>query len=131
MSDLPTPWKRAKQLRSGLQEEGIARMRGGKKQVNSGRFWRWKRDAILHEFLIEARTTDKRDSDSYRISRKEFLSIRKEALQTPPGLLPAMAIQIQDLHLMVMELAVFQGREIRLMEMEARVEELERQLEGD
>lgn len=97
--------------------------------MNSGRFWRWKRDAILHEFLVEARTTEKPDSDTYRISRKEFLLIRQEALQTPPGLLPAMAVQIQDLHLMVTELSVFQGREIRLVELEARIDDLERQLE--
>jgi len=116
-------------MRSQIQEETIAKMKGGGRQVNSGRFWRWKRDATLHEFLVEARTTERHDSDTYRISRKEFLAVKKEAFQTPPGLLPAMAVQIQDLHLMVMELSVFQGRELRIIELEARVEDLERQLE--
>lgn len=116
---METPWSRVRKGRSQAQEERIGRLPGGSKQVNSGRMWRWKRDGILHEFLIEARTTNK---GSYRIEREEFLDIRKQALQTPPGLLPGMQIEIQDLDLMVMELEAFQDLYLRLIELEARVE---------
>jgi hypothetical protein len=82
---MDTPWTRARKSKSELQEARIGDMEGGKKQNNSGRIWRWKRDGILHNFLIEARTTT---DASYRIEKKEFLQIRRQAFQTPPGLLP-------------------------------------------
>lgn len=116
-----TPWARARKTKSQRQEERLGKMEGGSQQTNSGRFWRWKRDAILHNFLIEARTTD---AGSYRIDRKEFLEIRKEARTTPPGLLPAMQIDLGDLHLMVTELSAFQDAQMRLIELEGIVERL-------
>lgn len=120
---METPWVRAKKkTKSQRQEERLGKMEGGRKQNNSGRFWRWKRDAVLHNFLIEARTSDK---NSYRLDRSEFLDIRKEARQTPPGLLPAMQIDLGDLHLMVTELQAFQDRELLIYELEARLEILE------
>jgi hypothetical protein len=119
---METPWQRAKEkTKSQRQEERLGKMEGGSKQVNSGRFWRFKRDAVLHNFLIEARTTD---AGSYRISRGEFLDIRYNARQTPPGLLPAMQVDLGDLHLMVTELAAFQDREMRIIELEAQLQAL-------
>ena len=116
---METPWVRAKKkTKSQRQEERLGKMDGGKKQNNSGRLWRWKRDAVLHNFLIEARTSD---TNSYRIDRSEFLDIRKEARQTPPGLLPAMQIDLGDLHLMVTELQAFQDREMRIIELEGQL----------
>lgn len=97
-------------------------MEGGKKQINSGRFWRSKRDAVLHDFLIEARTTE---AGSYRVSRSEFLDVRYNARQTPPGLLPAMQVDLGDLHLMVIELSAFQAAQMRILELETRLEILE------
>lgn len=94
-------------------------MEGGQKQVNSGRFWRWKRDGILFEFLIEARDTT---SASYSISKNEFQQIRQEALATPPGLLPGMQIDIQDLSLIAVETKDFQALCLRLVELEAELE---------
>jgi hypothetical protein len=117
-----TPWVRAKRTKSQQQEERLGKMPGGSKQINSGRFWRSKRDAVLHNFLIEARTTD---AGSYRIEKQEFLDIKKQGLQTPPGLLPAMQIDLGELHLMVTELSAFQDREMRILELEARLERLE------
>jgi hypothetical protein len=116
-----TPWDRARKRRSELQEERLGQMPGGQKQVNSGRFWRWKRDGILWEFLIEARDTT---SGSYSIKREEFLSIKREALATPPGLLAGMQIDIQDLSLVAIETKEFQGLCMRLAELEAEVESL-------
>jgi hypothetical protein len=115
---MDTPWTRAKKTRSARQEQRIGEMEGGSQQVNSGRLWRWKRDGILHNFLIEARFTE---AESYRIDKKEFLQMRKQAFQTPPGLLAAMQIDIGDLSLIVTELAAFQDRELRLIELEARL----------
>lgn len=94
-------------------------MEGGQPQVNSGRFWRWKRDAKLHNFLIEARTTD---AESYTIKKREFLDMRKEALQTPPGLLPAMQVDIQELHLIVCELQAWHDLNMRVIELETILE---------
>ena len=74
---------------------------GGSQHPGSGRFWQWKRDGILWNFLIEARTTE---SESYRVSAKEFQDIRREAVTTPPGLKPAMQIDIGETRLWLMEL---------------------------
>lgn len=94
-------------------------MEGGSKQVNSGRFWRWRRDNILHNFLIESRTTD---AGSYRIEQKEWREMRRDALKTPPGLLPGMQIDMGDIHLLVTELTAFQDREMRIIELEEQLE---------
>lgn len=117
-----TPWARAKKTKSQRQEERFGDMQGGRKQVNSGRFWRSKRDAVLHNFLVEARTTD---AGSYRVEKKEFYSIKKEGLQTPPGLLPAMQLDLGELHLFVLELSAFQDMSMRILELEAQLERLQ------
>lgn len=117
-----TPWLRAKKTKSQRQEERLGDMPGGKKQINSGRFWRSKRDAVLHNFLVEARTTE---AGSYRIEKKEFMAIKKQGLQTPPGLLPAIQVDLDELHLIVTELSAFQDREMRILELEAQIERLE------
>src|SRR5262245_52771812 len=112
---MQTPWTRARKLKHQRQEERIGKMPEGKVQPNSGRLWRWKRDGIIWNFLIEARTTEK---ESYRIERKEFLDIRKQAIQTPPGLKPAMQIDIQNLRLIVLELDDWEAVYTRLVELE-------------
>lgn len=89
----------------------------GKKQVNSGRFWRWSRDGVVWNFLFEARTTE---NESYSIKRKEWIDIRTESFRTPPGLRPGMQIEIQDLNLTVMETNDFESMYTRLVELEAR-----------
>jgi hypothetical protein len=122
MSEMETPWSRARKKRHERQEERIGNMDGGSKQANSGRFWRWKRDAILHDFLIEARTTE---AGSYRIEGKEFQAIEKQAIQTPPGLLPGMQIDIGDLQLITIRLSDFQNFLLRLKKLEAQVEQEE------
>jgi hypothetical protein len=122
-----TPWQRARKTKSQRQEERIGRLPGGSQQVNSGRHWRWKRDNKLHEFLIEARTTDNK---TYSISKDEFQKIRTEALKTPPGLLPGMQIDIQGLSLLVMELTAFQDLQARLIDLEARLEGEDENEEG-
>lgn len=120
---METPWLRAKKkTKSQRQEERLGNMEGGKKQINSGRFWHSKRDNVLHDFLIEARDTE---TGSYRISRSEFLDIRYNARQTPPGLLPAIQIDLGDLHLITIELSAFQAAQMRLLELETRLEILE------
>lgn len=96
-------------------------MEGGEKGVNSGRTsWRWKRDGKLREFLIEARTTD---AGSYSISKKEFLHIKREALKTPPGLLPGMQIDIQELQLLAIEVTAFEDLFAELVALRARLED--------
>lgn len=117
MNNLETPWSRARKLRSTQQEERISKAPDGRKQVNSGRFWRWKRDGIIWNFLIEARTTEK---DTYSISEKEFQSIRREAITTPPGLKPAMQIDVGKTSLWVMELRDWEDVQVRLAWLESQ-----------
>ena len=121
---LETPWSKAKRTKSQKQEERLGKMEGGRKQINSGRTaWNSKRDNTLHDFLIEARTTDK---GSYRIEKAEFQQLRRQAHQTPPGMLPGMQIDLGELHLMVTELSAFQNREMRILELEALLEKAQR-----
>lgn len=122
---METPWTRAKATRSELQEKRLGSKQGGSRQVNSGRFWRFKRDAKNYNFLVEARTTE---NASYRIEKSEWLDIRKQGFQTPPGLLPAMNLEIQDLRLMVIEEDQFDAIIVELMELQSKVEMIEREM---
>lgn len=97
-------------------------MEGGSKQPNSGRIWRFRRDNKLWNFLVESRTNEKPGVDTYRISRKEFLQIEQEAFATPPGLLPAMQIDIQELQLFVCRLTAAQQLQERLIKLEGEIE---------
>jgi len=117
---METPWDRARKTRHQIQEERLGRLEGGSKQINSGRFWRWKRDNKIYEFLIEARRTS---ANSFSISRDEFLNIQKNAYQTPPGLLPGMQIDIQELQLITLRLTDFHSMYHRLIALERRDEE--------
>ena len=118
---LDTPWARAKKTKSQRQEERIGNREDGQLQINSGRTsWTSKRDGVLgrvYRFLVEARTTDK---GSYRVERQEFLDLKKQAFQTPPGLLPMMQVDIQDLSLVVLELKDFDQFLARMTDLEER-----------
>jgi hypothetical protein len=112
---LETPWEKAGKARHVRQEERLDKIHGGQKGVNSGRHWRWKRDGRIGHFLVECRDTSAR---SFSIGYDEFHTITRQAHQTPPGLLPAMQIDILDLSLFVMRLVDHEDREIRLGMME-------------
>jgi len=101
-------------------------MEGGSRGVNSGRFWRWKRDGTLREFLIEARTTEK---GSYTITKKEWNDIRTESFRTPPGLLPGMQIDIQDVKLIVIEVTAFEDLFNELIALRGKVEDTYREID--
>lgn len=116
---METPWLRAKKTRHEAQERRLGKLPGGTKQVGSGRIWRWKRDGKLFVFLIEARTTQDK---GYRITAEEFKTIQKEGLQTPPGLLPAMQIDIQDVSLIAIRLVDFNEIYSRMLDLEAQLE---------
>jgi hypothetical protein len=120
---LETPWSRARKLRTAQQEQKLGQMEGGSQQINSGRFWHSRRDAKLFNFLIEARTNENPTVKSYRIERDEWLEMRKDAYREPPGLKPAMQITIQDLDLVVIELDDFRDMNIRLIALEAMLED--------
>jgi len=123
MSDgLDTPWSRARKTRSRVQEESLGRQPGGTQQPASGRFWNRKRDGVRYEFLIEARTNEKTSVRSYRISYDEFKRIAREAQQTPPGLVPAMQIQILDLELFTVKKEDFFAVYERMLLLEAQVD---------
>jgi hypothetical protein len=119
---MDTPWDRAAKTKSEKQEEKISRMPGGSKQINSGRStWTSKRDNILglvFKFLVEARTTDKK---SYRVDKQEFLDLRKQAFQTPPGLLPMMVVDIDGLVIAVVELKDMNEIQTRMLDLEEKI----------
>jgi len=119
---METPWSRAKKTRSQLQEEGLGKR--GRPQINSGRTaWTSKRDAqIYNRLLVEARTTER---GSISISYSEWKDIRRQALQTPPGLLPAMHLEIQDVRLLVLDDRDANEFFTRMEYLEGRVRELE------
>lgn len=97
---LTPPWKDKLKSRHRQQEDGL--------QVThpaSGRLWRWKRDGRFFDWLVEARTTE---AGSYTIKYDEWQAIKRNALQTPPGCMPAMDIEIKDVQLMVVEKEVFE-----------------------
>lgn len=120
----PTPWEQAKQRKSQRQETRIGKLPGGKKQINSGRNWFSKRDNTLLGFLVEARTTA---AASYRIMRDEFDRLVRDAIGTPPGMLPGMQIDFEGeivLSLFVMRLQDHMEREQRIANLESQLEEL-------
>jgi hypothetical protein len=97
---LTPPWKDKLKSRHQQQEQGLQTTHPA-----SGRLWRWKRDGRFFDFLIEARTTE---ADSYTIKYDEWKSIKRDALQTPPGCMPAMEIQIKDVALIAIEKDVWE-----------------------
>jgi hypothetical protein len=115
---MKTPWTQAREKRHVKQEKRLDELHEGKKGVNSGRHWRWKRDGKMGAYLIECRDTQHR---SFSISYDEFQTITKEAHKTPPGLLPAMQVDILDLSLFVMRLVDHEDREMRLAALEEDV----------
>jgi hypothetical protein len=118
---METPWRQVKNSKSRRQEERLAKVPGGRKQINSGRFWHSRRDAKIRDFLIEARGTD---SESYSISQKEFEQIAKQAVITPPGMLPAIQIDFSRVKLWVMKLDDHLYREQLIQNLIAEVERL-------
>ena len=96
---MQTPWHRAKARKSQRQEKRLGQLPNSRTQPNSGRGRFLKRDArIFGNFLTEARTTD---AQSYRIEKKEFQDLTKQAARQPPGCLPLMALEIDGLRLWV------------------------------
>jgi hypothetical protein len=108
---IDTPWQRAGKKRYEKQEDRLDTLHGGRKGVNSGRHWRWKRDGTMGQFLVECRDTQAR---SFSIGYDEFQTITRQANAQPPGYLPAMQIDILDLSLFVMRLVDHESREIQL-----------------
>ncbi|SRR6266540_2661805 len=106
------PWREQTKPRHQRQEQRLGKSQGGKSHPASGRLWRWKRDGRLFDFLIEARDTE---SGAYSVSLKEWKTIEKEAHMTPPGLLPAIQIDIQDTSLIVIDLHIFTEMKNRLI----------------
>jgi hypothetical protein len=105
---MATPWERAKQQRYEKQERRTGKMPGARPQVNSGRIWSSLRDARIDSFigrlLIDNKSTENK---SYSITRDDWLALKRDANRTPPGCLPALQIDIQDVHLMVFELSTW------------------------
>lgn len=122
--EIEIPWDKAKKTKSQKQEERNSKFIGGALQINSGRStWTSKRDNVLgsiYRFLVECRTTDK---GSYSIQRKEFYDLKKQALQTPPGMLPMFQIDLQELSLAVIELSDWNEFQARMVDLEEQLKE--------
>lgn len=120
---MDTPWKKTD--KSQAQERRLASLPGGRRQVNSGRTWFSKRDVTLRGFLVEARTTQ---AKSYRLDRDEFICVARDAMQTPPGQLPAMQIDFDTptdrLSLFVIKLEDHMNREAIIQNLLVEIAEL-------
>lgn len=89
VGDPRTPWERASQTRrSRRSEDQGAKLENGRRVARSGA-GREKGDIRANGFRIEDKFTD---SASYTITVETLRKITREALQTPPGLLPQMRI---------------------------------------
>jgi len=85
------PFKRSavgKQARK--REERLAKAEGGRRVAGSGSK-REKGDVVIGKFRIEDKQTD---AMSFRLSVNTWLKIEREALHTPPGLLPQMRVTL-------------------------------------
>ena len=117
---LETPWTRARKLRYQIQEERLNSLPGGQKGINSGRLRPFKRDGRIYDFLIETRINQKPGAKTATISKQEFQELRRQALGQPGGMKPGMQITIDDLDLMVVDLADFTDMYNYLVELSAR-----------
>ena len=117
---LATPWTRARKLRSELQEQRLDSLPGGQKGINSGRLRPFPRDGRIYDFLIETRINQKPGAKTATINKREFQDLRRQALHQPGGMHPAMQITIDDLDLMVIDLADFTSMYNYLVELSAR-----------
>jgi hypothetical protein len=119
-----SPWERSLKSRSKQQEERTAKMPGARPQVNSGRIWSSLRDnkltSFIGMFLIDNKTHDDLEKQSYRIDYNEWKSLRRDANRTPPGCLPALQIDLQDISLFVIELSTWEEIQRYVMNLETR-----------
>jgi hypothetical protein len=115
----PTPWTdRSPQAKARRQEIRNGNLPGGSRQPASGRHWRAPRDNTLFELLVETRRSD---GGSYRVTAQEFSDIERQARLVPPGLQPAMQIDLEGHRLLLVTLELH-------LEMKARIAYLEDQL---
>lgn len=120
-----SPWERAKKSRSQRQEEHPERLLpGARRQSNSGRGQFRKGDATLNSFLgrllIDHKTHDDPEKQSYTITRKSWLKTRSDARFTPPGCHPVQQVDLQDIHLMVFEAGLWNEIVEYMIELEER-----------
>lgn len=84
--------KPIKLQRSQAQEKRVARDLGGKTQPQSGAGWANKNDVKSPRFLVECKRTDNQKTISLKLV--DLRDVEQHALIE--GLLPAMAIEIND-----------------------------------
>lgn len=98
------PWTTRNDPKYAQQERRTARKPGARAQVNSGRTWSSLRDvkqsSPLGHVLIDNKTTD---AESYRVTKTDFKSLKRDANRTPPGCHPALQVDLQELRLLVIE----------------------------
>lgn len=88
-----TPWERAQVARRARRsEDQAAKSEGGRRQPASGSRWFAKGDVRANGFLIDDKFTD---DASFRLTAEALNKITREALQTPPGLMPRLRISIK------------------------------------
>lgn len=84
--------------RSKAQEDRIAGAYRGSRNVMSGAGWSKKADVRTNDFLIEAKTTERK---SYSLKLSELREIRKQALLDDR--IPLFMIELQGHNYVVME----------------------------
>lgn len=102
--------KKPVKTRDRREEEDLAKRSGGQRVSNSGR-GRQKGDVRHNGFLYDHKYTD---NDSYSITKATFEKITRDAIATPPGVMPALVLNINGLRLVVMREADHLYREQQL-----------------
>lgn len=128
---METPWDKAKKTRSQKQEAyPERRVKGAQKQPNSGRGTFRKGDSTVRSFigrcLIDHKTHDDPEKVSYTLTARSWRKTQADARITPPGCHPLQQIDLQDLHLMVMETDLWHEIEEFVVQLQVENERLKR-----
>ena len=98
-------------------------MAGGR-PGESGRLWSSLRDnkltSFIGMFLIDNKTHD--DQAEHSLKYHEWKELRRDANRTPPGCLPALQIDLQDIRLLVMEVDTWDEITRYVMDLETRLQ---------
>jgi hypothetical protein len=124
--ELMTPWKRAKRL-SQMQEKRFGKAPGSRQQLNSGRTWFSKRDNRRYDFLVENRTTEKRETRKYCLNVDELKKLCQDAIFHHS--IPAMNIEFpfDYQNWMLIQTTVFDSMVEHIGELQAEITSIKRE----
>lgn len=113
--NLKTPWSKSTTPAYTKQEARISKKAGARAQVNSGRTWKARGDAVEMVRQIAPILTDCKGpkeegkETSYTLTPKKWRQLRKMANSTPPGCVPSFQLDLApDVRLRVIDDSLFE-----------------------